>query len=132
MLIRYWSTPCSYTDIRAELLQRDDKFISISLRNSVKCDSLDLVFAQSWHSGVCDCDGVYQHPAVETDAEGQVQSREYQQSPESLQQQGHQAHLEHIGVEHHQQDDDHIEQNGNVLDAAKMTKFYWFIFAFSF
>lgn len=72
---------------------------------------------------MCDCDGVYQDPAVETDAEGQVENREYEQSPESLQQQGHQADLEHVGVEHHQEDDDHVEQDGNVLDAARLTLF---------
>lgn len=55
---------------------------------------------------------------METDAEGQVESREYEQGPESLQQQRHQADLEHVGVEHHQEDDDHVEQDGNVLDAA--------------
>lgn len=65
-------------------------------------------------------DRAYQHPAVEADAEGQVESRDGQQSSEPLQQQGHQAHLEHVGVEHHQQDDDHVEQGGDVLDAAGM------------
>lgn len=55
---------------------------------------------------------------MEADAEGQIESREHQQSPESLQQQGHQADLEHVGVEHHQQNDDHVEQDGNVLDAV--------------
>lgn len=60
----------------------------------------------------------YQHPAVEADAEGQVKSWDHQQSPESLQQQGHQANLEHVCVEHHQQNDDHAEQDGDVLDAA--------------
>ena len=65
------------------------------------------------------CDRAYQNPAVEADAERQVKSREHQQSSEALQQQRHQAHLEHVGVEHHQQDDDHIEQDGDVLDAAK-------------
>lgn len=55
---------------------------------------------------------------MEADAEGQVKSREYQQSPESLQQQRHQANLEDVGVEHHQQDDDHAEQDGDVLDAV--------------
>lgn len=57
---------------------------------------------------------------MEADAEGQVESRDGQQSSEPLQQQGHQAHLEHVGVEHHQQDDDHVEQGGDVLDAAGM------------
>lgn len=55
---------------------------------------------------------------MEDDAESQVQRRKKQQSPESLQQQGHQADLEHVRVEHHQQDDDHVEQNGNVLNAV--------------
>lgn len=61
---------------------------------------------------------------MEADAERQIQSREYQQSPELLQQQGHQAHLEHVGVEHHQQNDDQVEQDGDVLDAVD-TRFYW-------
>lgn len=60
---------------------------------------------------------------MEADAEGQVKSRGYEQSPESLQQQGHQADLEHVGVEHHQQDDDHVEQDGDVLDAVRRTVF---------
>lgn len=55
---------------------------------------------------------------MEADAEGQVKSREHQQSPEPRQQQEHQADLEYVGVEHHQQDDDHVEQDGNVLDAV--------------
>lgn len=55
---------------------------------------------------------------MEADAEGQVDGRDHQQSPESLQQQWHQAHLEHVGVEHHQQDDDDVEQDADVLDAA--------------
>lgn len=55
---------------------------------------------------------------MEADAEDQVKNREYQKCPESLQQQGQQADLEHVGVEHHQQNDDHVEQDGNVLDAV--------------
>lgn len=55
---------------------------------------------------------------MEADAEGQVKSRDYQQSPEPLQQQGHEADLEHVGAEHHQQNDDDVEQDGYVLDAA--------------
>lgn len=51
----------------------------------------------------------YQHPAVETDAEGQVESWNDKQSPEPLQQQEHKADLEDVGVEHHQQNDDHTE-----------------------
>lgn len=56
---------------------------------------------------------------MEADAEGEVDGRDHQQSPESLQQQRHQAHLEHVGVEHHQQDDDHVEEDANILDAAE-------------
>lgn len=55
---------------------------------------------------------------MEADAQGQVKSRDHQQCPEPLQQQGNQADLEHVGVEHHQQNDDHVEQDGYVLDAA--------------
>lgn len=60
----------------------------------------------------------YQNPAVKADAEGQVENRRHKQSSEPLQQQRHEPHLEHVGVEHHQQDDDHVKQDGNVLDAA--------------
>lgn len=76
----------------------------------IKSDSFTLSTRGVWWT--------YQHPAVEADAESQVESGEHQQSPESLQQQGHQTDLEHVGVEHHQQDDYHVEQDGNVLDAA--------------
>lgn len=55
---------------------------------------------------------------MEADAEGKVDGRDHQQSPEPLQQQRHQAHLEDVGVEHHQQDDDDVEQDADVLDAA--------------
>lgn len=66
---------------------------------------------------LCWCNKAYQHPAVEADGERQVKSRDDQQRPEPLQQQGHQAHLEHVGVEQHQQNDDHVEQDGDVLHA---------------
>lgn len=65
------------------------------------------------------------HPAVEADAEGQVDSRDQQQSPEPLQQNGHQAHLEHVSVEHHQEDDDDVEQDADVLDAAERQGGTW-------
>lgn len=55
---------------------------------------------------------------MEADAEGQVESRKGQQSPEPLQQQRHEAHLEHVGAEHHQEDDDDVEQDGDVLDSV--------------
>lgn len=55
---------------------------------------------------------------MEADAEGQVKCGDYQQSPEPLQQEGYKADLEHVGVEHHEQDDDHVEQDGDVLDAV--------------
>ncbi|KAG9333476.1 hypothetical protein JZ751_011545, partial [Albula glossodonta] len=42
----------------------------------------------------------YQDPAVEGDAEGQVEGRQQQQGPEALQQQGHQPHLEHLILRH--------------------------------
>lgn len=60
----------------------------------------------------------YQQPAVEANAEGEVEGGEKQQSSEALQQERDQAHLEHVRVEHHQQDDDHVEQDGDVLDTA--------------
>lgn len=44
----------------------------------------------------------HQQPAVETDAEGQVNSWNDEQSPEPLQQQENKADLEDVGVEHHQ------------------------------
>lgn len=81
-------------------------FSNISLR---KCETIGhkLVLVQGGRAAVSD--GAYQHPAVEADAECQVKGGEHQQSSESLQQQRHQADLEHVGVEHHQQDDDQVE-----------------------
>lgn len=76
-------------------------------------------------SGVTD--GSYHDPAVEADAEGQVEGGEHHEGPEALQQQRHQTHLEHVGVEHHQQYDDHIEQDGNVLDAGNRIFFQKYI-----
>lgn len=64
-------------------------------------------FHLNWHVGARNV--AYQHPAVETDAEGQVKSWNDKQSPEPLQQQEHKANLEDVGVEHHQQNDDHAE-----------------------
>lgn len=64
-------------------------------------------FDLRWHVGACNV--AYQHPAVEADAEGQVKSWNDKQSPEPLQQQEHETDLEDVGVEHHQQDDDHTE-----------------------
>lgn len=61
----------------------------------------------------------YQYPAVEADAERQVKSRDDEQGPEPLQQQRHETDLEHVRVEHHQQNDDHVEQDGYVLDAGR-------------
>ncbi len=55
---------------------------------------------------------------MEADAQGQVKSREKQQSPKFLQQQGHQADMEDVGVQHHEQNDNHVEQDGDVLDAV--------------
>lgn len=70
---------------------------------------------------------------METDAEGQIKRGKYQQSPESLQQQRHQADLEHVGVEHHQENNDHVEQDGNVLDAAdRFERFTFLVLVFSY
>ena len=55
---------------------------------------------------------------MEADAESQVEGGDPQQSPEALQQQGDQANLEHVGVEHQQENDDHVEQDGNILNAG--------------
>jgi len=55
---------------------------------------------------------------VEADAERQVEGGDPQQRSEAGEEQGEQAHLEHVGVEQHQQDDDHVEQDGHVLDAG--------------
>lgn len=55
---------------------------------------------------------------MQHDAEGQVESGEHQHSSEALQQQGHQADLEDEGVEQHQQNDDQVEQDGDVLDSV--------------
>lgn len=56
---------------------------------------------------------------MEYDTEGQIESREHQQSSKSLQQYGDQADLEHEGVKQHQQNDDQVEQDGNVLDTVE-------------
>lgn len=56
---------------------------------------------------------------MEYDTEGQVESRENQQSSKSLQQYGDQADPEHVGVKQHQQNDDQVEQDGNVLDTVE-------------
>lgn len=61
----------------------------------------------------------YHKPGVQHDTESQVESREHQQSSKPLQQQGHEADLEHEGVEQHQQNDDQVEQDGNVLDSVE-------------
>lgn len=55
---------------------------------------------------------------MEADAERQVEGGDPQQRSEAGEEQGEQAHLEHVGVEQHQQDDDHVEQDGHVLDAG--------------
>lgn len=55
---------------------------------------------------------------MEADAEGQVEGGENEQSPESVKEHRHKADLKHVGVEHHQEDDDDVEQDGDVLDAA--------------
>lgn len=55
---------------------------------------------------------------MEADAERQVKSGDHQQSPEPIQQERDKPNLEHVGVEHHQQYDDHVEQDGDVLDAV--------------
>lgn len=56
---------------------------------------------------------------MEDDTEGQVESRKHQQGSKPLQQNGHQANLKHVGVEQHQQNDDQVEQDANVLDAGE-------------
>lgn len=61
---------------------------------------------------------MYHEPGVECDTEGQIESREHQQRSKPLQQYGDQADLEHEGVEQHQQNDDQVEQDGNVLDTV--------------
>lgn len=97
-------------------------FPTLTLRFDMCCPFI-LSGIRLWRSvWTCRClrwqRGAYQHPAVEADAQGQVKSRDYQQCPEPLQQQGNEADLEHVGVEHHQENDDHVEQDGYVLDAA--------------
>lgn len=57
-------------------------------------------------------------PAVEADAECEVDSRQDEQRSKPLQQQRQKSHLEHVRVEHHQQDDDDIEEDGDVLDSV--------------
>lgn len=53
---------------------------------------------------------------MQCDAEGQVEDRQHEQRPEALHQDRHQTHLEHIGVEEHQQNNDQVQQDGDVLD----------------
>lgn len=65
------------------------------------------------------CVLTYQKPGMECDSECQIESREYKQSPESLQEYCHQTDLEHVGVEQHQQNNDQVKQDGNVLDTVK-------------
>lgn len=61
----------------------------------------------------------HHEPRVQHDAEGQVESGEHEHSSEALQQQSHQADLEDEGVEQHQQNDDQVEQDGDVLDSVE-------------
>lgn len=56
---------------------------------------------------------------MENDTEGQVESGEHQQASKSLQQHGDQANLEDVGVKQHQQNDDQVEQGGDVLDTVE-------------
>lgn len=54
---------------------------------------------------------------MERDAAEQVENREQDERSESLQQQGHQPHLEHVGVKQHQEEDELVEQQADVLNA---------------
>lgn len=60
----------------------------------------------------------HHEPAVKTDAECEVDSRQDEQCSKPLQQQRQKSHLEHVCVEHHQQDDDDVEEDSDVLDSA--------------
>lgn len=59
---------------------------------------------------------------MDADAECEVDSRQDEQCSKSLQQQRQKSHLEHVRVEHHQQNDDDIEEDGDVLDSAVITQ----------
>lgn len=55
---------------------------------------------------------------MKADAECEVESRQDEQCSKPLQQQRQKSHLEHVRVEHHQQDYDDVEEDGDVLDSA--------------
>ena len=62
----------------------------------------------------------HHHPAMEGDAEEQVEHRQHNERPEALQQQRHQPHLEHVGVKQHQQEDELVEEQADVLNARRV------------
>lgn len=68
------------------------------------------------------CLFTYHKPRMEYDTEGQVKSREHQHGSEPRQQYGNQSNPKHIGVEEHQQNDDEVKQDGNVLDSVEEKK----------
>lgn len=55
---------------------------------------------------------------MKADAEGEIESTQDEQGSKFFQQQRNQPNLEDVGVKHHQQDDDHVEQDSNVLDSV--------------
>lgn len=67
----------------------------------------------------------YHNPDVEGDAESQVGCGEQDGSLELMEEEVDQSRLEHVGVEEHEEDDDDIEDDGNVLDAARRTEGLW-------
>lgn len=67
----------------------------------------------------------YHNPDVEGDAESQVGCREHDGALEFMEEEVDQPRLENVGVEEHEEDDDDVEDDGDVLDAAGKTEGLW-------
>lgn len=67
----------------------------------------------------------YHNPDVKGDAKCQVGCGEQDGSLELMEEEVDQSRLEHVGVEEHEEDDDDVEDDGDVLDAAGKTEGCW-------
>lgn len=67
----------------------------------------------------------YHNPDMEGDAECQVGCGEQDGPLEFMEEEVDQSCLENVGVEEHEEDDDDIEDDGDVLDAAGQTEGLW-------
>lgn len=67
----------------------------------------------------------YHNPDVEGDAERQVGCGEQDGSLEFMEEEVDQPRLENVSVEEHEEDDDDVEDDGDVLDAAGRTEGLW-------